>query len=46
MVAAGMLLLATWWTGPIPAVLSGWEPLRRVDGMVAERFRRFNRHVA
>jgi hypothetical protein len=33
--AAGMLLLATWWTGPIPAVLSGWgQTLGRVGGML------------
>ena len=33
--AAGMLLLATWWTGPVPAVLSGWgQTLGRVGGIL------------
>jgi hypothetical protein len=33
--AVGMVLLATWWIGPIPAALSGWgQTLGRVGGML------------
>ena len=31
----GMVLLSAWWTGPVPAVLSGWiDVLGRAGGML------------